>query len=354
MRMNRAEQGTGTLPAVVLAAVLAAACLAADPGAGGGQAPDSSPPGILMTPGMARALGGIFTKQSLVRRYQMDEARAAEAAELVARRIMELAHGLDGPGQELIQRFVEEQLARQADGGAEGFMPKTFGREFAERMLPMMPRIRQFVRNVAHDVRPMLPMKQQLRMAGELMVLNKAIDGFEETLRTWSTGQVTDYGNPFEQREENIRKDEHGVSEQLAQARRSAENQLERVQASEWEQYIEQARTFYGLDDSQMATAESIRREMVEKLGNLLRDPRWRDGMYHNRLWDSFYGRLGIGWNHPLRVLMEDQRETLMAPVAALGDELRRRVDSIPTEAQRRSARQRVEAMLAEKGLTGD
>ncbi len=337
--------------AAILLGALGGFSVGAD-NAGTGE-PSDERPGVRMTPGMARALGGLFVRRSLVERYGMDESRSQEAAELVARRIMELAHGLDGRGQELIERFVEEQLSARARGRRGQFMPPSFGREFAGRILPMMPEIRQFVRNVVHDVRPMLPMKQQLRMAGELMVLNKAVDGFEETMRKWSEGDVPAEGNPFDRSaREEIRKDGHGASEPLARARSgAAEEDLEKARAGEWERYIEQARVFYGLDASQVATAESIRREMLEKLGGVLRDETWRQSLYHNRLWNNIYWQLRIGWAHPLRARLQDQENALLNRVTSLDDELKRRIDGIPTAAQRRAAEQRVRAMLAEKGV---
>jgi len=330
------------------------AALAQDAGgAADAASAEERPRGIRFTPGMARGMAREFVRHAFRNHYELPEDREEEAVDLVTRRLMETAHKMDGPGQELVQRFAEEQIMNQLEGGGHGFMPPAFGKEFAERVKPLMPAVHDLVRNVAQDLRPMLPLKKQLQMAGELMALKKAMDGFEDTMDKWASGEVTQYGNPFDQREDQLKKDETGASQQLRGARGMATRQSENPAVAEWEAYLEDARKFYSFDDSQAATADSILREFKERAEALKRNASWKTALYSNRVWQNMIWSLPDGWSHPLRTMIEDEHETLMDDFTRLGEEFKQRLDTIPTDSQRRQAEERMTALLDEKGFGG-
>ncbi|UCD27842.1 MAG: hypothetical protein JSV03_12150 [Planctomycetota bacterium] len=306
--------------------------------------------GIRFTPGLARAMARQFTKHSLVRHYKMDKEKSDQANELVARRMMQLAHTIDGPAQELIERFAEEQFDYQKGDGGGGFMPPTFGKEFAERLMPMLPEVRNLIRGTVQDVRPLLPIKQQLKMAGELMAVNTAFDAFEETMKQWASGEVTKYGDPFHQNRK-IERDESGQSKHLKWAKKNAEDVMTRGKTAEWEKYVKEAKELYQLDDLQSSSADSILRECVERANNTARDEIWRNRIYLNTLWKNMVWRLPDGWNNPLRTLIEDDHEKLMEPIEVIGNELKTKIDKIPTEAQLEAAEDRIATLLEEKGF---
>ncbi|MHC4443164.1 MAG: hypothetical protein ACYTF1_08015 [Planctomycetota bacterium] len=306
--------------------------------------------GIRFTPGLARMMAQQFTKHSLVKHYKMDKEKSDQADEMVARRLMETAHAIDGPSQELIERFIEEQLAYQQKGGGGGFMPPTFGKEFADRLLPILPEIRNLIRNTAHDVRPMLAMKQQFKMAGELMAINTAFDAFEGTIKQWASGEVTKYSDPFHQ-SRKVEKDSEGVSQNLKNARKNAQSALDKGKSSAWAKYVKQAKEFYQLDDSQAASADSILREYLERAKNPTADEDWSTRFYRNHLWQYMILNLPNHWNHPLRALIDDEYAELAEPLEILDGELKSKIDSIPTKTQRQEAEERMETLLAEKGF---
>ncbi len=123
-------------------------------------------------------------------------------------------------------------MAAQVPGAPphEGFLPKGFGREFGTRMLEVLPEIREAVRGIGQDIRPMLPAAKQLQMAGEMMAFKTAMDGFEETMKKWSTGEVQDYSDPFQQNRDKQEpaRDENGLTEEVKRARSAAEERLKR------------------------------------------------------------------------------------------------------------------------------
>lgn len=304
---------------------------------------------IRFTPGMARAFAGIWVKE-LVQGKDLPEDRFEEAQEKVARRIMRLAHNIDEPGSELLQRFVEEQLKQQAEGGGHSFMPPGFGKEFADRLLPIMPEIHELIRGVGQDVRPMLPMKQQLKLAAEMMAIKTVVDGFEETMKKWSSGEVTDYRDPFRQ-EQEVKLDENGQSEELKRARESAQKRADQPRSESWQGYLEEFKQFYGLDEAQQATAESILREFAERETRLLADEQRQAMAYETSLWSQMIWTVPESWMHPMRQLLEDQWAAVREPWEDLEAQFKARLESIPTSAQKRAAESRVAALLEEKGL---
>jgi hypothetical protein len=340
------------LPAA-MAILLAALPVLAQPA----QAPDPQDPmshpteyGFRLTPGMARLFARQFAEHGLINHYEMDKSKTDEVTEKVARRLMQMFHQIDGPGQELIERFMEEQLNAQARG-ERGFVAKAFSKEFADRVRPLLPSIRELGKGVAQDIRPMLPLKQQLKMAGEMAGFNAGIDAFDQMMEQWSNGQADNTGDPFNSPDKEVKLDEQGQSDALKRARQQAQADIDKGMKDEWERYVKDAKEFYGFDAPQKATADSILRECLERANAIASDSSWQARYYRDRLWQNMIMRLPNGWNHPLRRLMEQDQEDLKTQFKAIEEELKNRIDRIPTETQRRAADQRVQSLLAEKGF---
>lgn len=308
--------------------------------------------GFRFTPGLARLLARAYTGH-LTSSFELDKAKADEATEKIARRMMQMFHQVDGPGQELLERFMEEQFAAQANG-ERAFVPRGFTKEFADRVLPLLPAIREMARGSVQDIRPMLPLKQQLKLAGEMMAFNTGLDAFEERMRQWSEGNVTANEDPFNDRDRELKLDEQGQSRPLKRAREQANNALAKDVTDDWETYVKEAKVFYGFDASQSATADSILRECLDRADQIRSNEQWRAKYYRNRLWRQMIFQFPEGWNNPLRTLLEQEQKDLIAGLEAVGEDLKTRIDRIPTTVQRRDAQQRIESLLAEKGMDLD
>lgn len=313
--------------------------------------------GIRMTPGMARALGQVFTKNVLVQHYEMDAARSDQAAELVARRLMSAAHAVDTHGAALsevmITRLLEAQ-ARRPEGmqGSDIFTPD-FQKEMAEQILPALPAVRDLMGGVVRDTMPLLPFKQQLKMTAELAAAGTALNGFEQNMQRWARGEGQPGEDPFNNSPSGpdaTKKDTTGQSPVLKGARDAAQAELDKQEwlRRMWQNYLNEFKKFYALDDSQAATADSILREYLERARGLMQDASWRDQIYRSRLW--------LRMAPPLRMaqvfsnILNSRYDESMAPINALGDEFRLRLEEIPTEAQKAAANERIAAALKERG----
>jgi hypothetical protein len=323
---------------------------AADQGHRGDEPSQPAEPAFRFTPNMARGMAAIYAREMLKTRYDLPQDKLADAEEMVARRLMQLAHKVDGPAGELAERFIEEELARAGKSDERGVVPPGFGKEFADRMLPLIPELRELARGVVQDVRPMLPMKGQLQMAGEMMAFKAAVDGFETQMKKWSSGEVTQYDDPFRQQRIE-KKNDKGETADLRWARQSAQEQIEQPRAKRWSTYLDNFKRLYQLDAAQAATGESILREYTDREKAVISDPGWAQRVYRDQLWMNMSYRTPAGWMHPARSLLEDDLAAAKAPVDRLDEEFKTRLETIPTQAQRRGATDRVAGLLKNKGL---
>lgn len=315
--------------------------------------------GVRFTPGMARGIGRMYAEEVLKTRYEMEDEQLDTAADLIANRLMEMVHQHEEQLQGLSEYYMTEAMELMADA-REGKrelhgVPTMFAQGFAKHAGPMLPGVRDLIKNVGQDIRPLLPMKQQLKLGADLMMVHKGVDAFEETMKRWSEGDVDPFDNPFDSGEEEVELDENGESKELKQARERAEKVLDPAGAleqatKEWERYVTKAKELYGFDETQSALADSILRETKERAELTVNDPGWRDRAYRNRLWHHMSHALPGRWQSPLRNHLEEGYEELNAPIEELGEDLMRRVDKIPTTDQRALADERIAAILAERG----
>lgn len=238
-------------------------------------------------------------------------------------------------------------------------MPPDLGMAIGRNIGPMVPAFRDLVRNVGQDIRPMLPMKQQLKLAADLMAVKTGLDSFEQVLERWSAGDVRPTEDPFNPERNKVTLDEQGQSRQLREARlarAAAVKKLTDNARSKWEEYIKEATEFYGFDESQIATAESILREMVGRLETVTQAEMWHQRYEQNDLWRRMLGRFNRRWDEdqPIHHLVMREYEELLDPIVALGSEFKERIEQIPRDDQRRAGRRSIEAALAEKGVVLD
>ncbi len=314
--------------------------------------------GIRLTPEMARAISSAFVRNALMRHYEMDESKADEAAELVARRLMAAAHENGAAAQALMEWGMTQALeleAKRREGSAQGnseFASPEFCQQLGERVLPLIPGVRGLIRGVGQDIRPLLPIKQQLKLGAELTMVGGSMDVFEQNMQRWARGEALPGENPFS-KNNATEKDANGQTAALQNARKAADQELNKEKSvlSVWDTYLKAFKKFYALDDGQCATADSIYREFAGRLKTTLSDSKWQDNMYQARMWIDMTQALRIPWRHPIRQMLQEQYESCMDPINALGDAFRLRLEQIPTGNQRAAADARMMTALQDKGF---
>lgn len=314
---------------------------------------DDGTPGVRFTPEMARGIARLYAKNVLTRRYELEEGKVDQATEAVARRFMAMAHQVDAQGAEFVEYVMSEAIKSEAEGRNQAGLSSEMGRGIAERVLPVMPQIRDLLRDVSGDIRPMLGFKQQLKLTADMALAGTALNAFEQNMQRWSKGEAKPFENPFESQNAppNVQKEADGTSKQFKSAQKTAEASLKLTRSSDWKKYVEEATKLYGFDASQSATAQSLLREFTQRGESLMQDTTWRDGMYRNRMWFSMLRASGMGWGSLLWDRLEEQQRQMSDPIDQLELDFKTRVDQIPTAAQREAADRHIESLLAEKGL---
>jgi hypothetical protein len=194
------------------------------------------------------------------------------------------------------------------------------------------------------------------------VTLSVGFNAYQDCLRDWSEGGFNPLVNPFMSEEMDPARDANGESEALRNARLNAdfaanlagdrsEDPHWKGNFGGWENYVEEAKVFYQLDESQSATADSVLREYVQRAKTLVSDQKRGPRVYRNRLLYYLLDHSGIMRYHPLQTLLGDGYEEMVEPIHALGKELKNRIDTIPTRVQRSAAEQRLRQVLAESGL---
>jgi hypothetical protein len=308
--------------------------------------------GVRFTPGMATAIGRTFVREVLIDRYEMDESKAEQATEILARRFMEFAHQHEDAGQELLENLIVQGLEMDTTNRRDGFQGMSLGlaRELAARMPALMPAIREAMNGAAGDVRPLLPLKGQLRLTGELALANLAADAFEKNLARWSKGEVQPFADPFVESQPRAKKAEDGETRVLKDAREAAERSSH-LPVKWMESYLEDGKKYYQLDPSQSAAGESLVREYVERIRAAVGgEEEWRREVSGDRFWMTIAMEMPGNWNNPLSARLWERFWNKLMLARELHFEFAARVEEIATQAQREAAEKRVQAALKEKG----
>ncbi len=302
--------------------------------------------GLRLTPAMARAMGRLFAREALGRQYDLDEAAQKQAAERIARQMMQMAHKTQHDGQKFFEFAFETMMENQ------GRITPESGKKWAELSKPLVPAIREFMTKTAEDIRPLVPPAKQMTFAGDMMKMSLAFDLYEKKMERWAQGKAREHENPFAENEDGATSTAPDTDEkpQVRQARRQAENMLKWETTSRWRQYVDAAVNFYKLDDTQKKAAESILREMEGRARQTMTDE-WRAKVLMNRMQVQLSHRGMNLWNTPWMWRCEREYEDLLKPLRDLTRELQDRLETLPTEEQRRAAEARVAERFQEKGL---
>ena len=309
--------------------------------------------GIRFTPSMARAMAQHFAKDVAVRRYQLDDSKVEEVTNTVSRKLMEMAHKLDKGNyneslEKMVNKIMEAEIDADRNGSPPGIHPKS-AKAMAEAMKPFTPLLREAFQGIAQEIRPMLGAKEQLKLGADMLAFQTGLDAFEKNMQRWETGDVQPFENPVQPSQAPVL-DKDGQSQAYASAKKLAEREVESGEWIQWQMYVEDAKKLYGFDESQAATADSVLRECLDRVKTLSQDPHWRDTVFRNRVWRQMLWDLQPSVVHPLRSYLDDTYGGLQQSVRSISQELKRRIDAIPTGSQRQTADERIIKLLHAQG----
>lgn len=308
--------------------------------------------GVRFTPKMARAIGKHMSAQ-MKHRYDLDDEQVSAIGQIVSTRLMVLARENAELGRTLIETMIETGIHNQGD------FPKEAAQAFGKQAKPLMPVLKEFFVDTAGDIGKEMTFSQRLKLTGDMTVATAALLVFENRMKRWEEGKVGDNANPFwdpadsdpsKAESEPEDPDEHP---EHRRARRIAERQIEyQIDLDKrWGDYVERAVAYYEFTEAQQNSADAVLRD-CQKRAVHLKTPEWRTALVRNRIARQLSWRLGADISRgPWMFSLEAEYTRLRKPLTDLDEELKRRLENLPTSTQRAAAEESVRKTLSEKGL---
>lgn len=309
--------------------------------------------GVRFTPGIARAMSLQFTKQ-MKRQYALAEDQEKDIENIITRQLMRLVKENAVTGRDMIEMSMETMIAN------DGNFPKDKAIEFAKVAEPAVPALREFFTRSAGEIGKRLTLKQRLKFTADMAGVTAGLVVFENRMKRWAQGDVGARANPFYDSSDHASEeqgpqepDDPNETKEHRQARERAERTVtwrSKVE-SNWEQYVNNAISYYDFDEKQITSAQAVLRDCSDRAA-AIKTPEWRKNFIENSIAESLGWRLDSRFNQgPWKHHLDQATEKLMRPLDALGDELRGRIDGIPTSKQKAAAKAAVRKALEEQGM---
>ncbi len=309
--------------------------------------------GVRFTPAMAQAMSFQFTKQ-MKQRYDLEEDQGQHIEKIITTELMRLVKENAATGRDMIEMSMETMIAN------DGNFTKDKAVEFAKLAKPAIPALRDFFTRSAGEIGKRMTIKQRLKFTGDMAGIAAGLVVFENRMKRWSAGDVGQRANPFydsgdhEEGEDGEKEPEDpNETKEHRQARQNAERTVgwQINKETRWDQYVNNAIVYYDLDETQITSARAVLKDCKDR-AEAIRTPAWRKKLVENRIAESLAWRLESHFNQgPWKNQLDQSNEKLMRPLNELGDELRSRIDGIPTSKQKAAAKEAVRKALAEKGM---
>jgi len=255
---------------------------------------------------------------ALTRYYDLDEQQEEFTRALMNQRVKEFLIEHERDVRTLFSEYLGYRMSQE--------MPdQEVAMEFAGRAAPLMSAIRKEILDGNMDWREILNDEQKKKHDRDLQQMTRFFDQFDGTLERWSNGDVrpADFGR-ISRSPRRIRKMEDG-----------------------WDIYVKHFIRSYRLDEGQQQTAYSILRELKQAAARYRDSHKEEFAELDTRL-QSLSGRTPKTNPADLEQYkkqyssIRDHRQRLERPISSLYEQLRSRLDGIPTSDQRREFNLRI------------
>lgn len=310
--------------------------------------------GVRFTPRMAQAMGHLFARE-MKGQYELSDEQVNDVREIIATRLMKTVSNNAVTGRDMMEMMMETVMEN------DGRFPKESAQQFAKLAKPLIPALHDFFRETAGEIGKKMTVKQRLKFTADVAKATAGLAIFENRMKRWEEGQVGDGANPFWDPADNdpskageAANEDPNEKPEHRQARQRAERQMSwqwDVEKS-WPAYVDQATEFYEFDEAQQNSAKAVLADMLQR-AKAIKTPQWEENVRQNRIAQSLSWRAGGSRfsQGPWMFRLESQYDQLTKPLEDLSQELKRRIEQLPTTAQRTKAMEKVRQALGEKGL---
>lgn len=304
--------------------------------------------GVRMTPRMAQAISGQFTKE-MKTQYDLNPAQAEKIKKIIAVRIMTLANTHGQVGRDAIEQMMAVMIEN------EGRFNEKSGAEFARLVKPLIPVVKEATGEASREISRVMTIKQRLEFTRDVAAFSAGVVVFENRMKKWEQGELAPGSNPFfeygtgDDDMASSQPADPTESEMLRTARTQTEYYL-RWQANRelgWEQYIRQATDYFKFDNAQRRAARAILDDCRQR-AKQVKTAEWTQRVKDAYFMQYFAWQLPDPYNGgPWSRKVQNDLDEAMQPLTDLENELKRRVDELPTTQQREAAQERAREQIA-------
>lgn len=302
--------------------------------------------GFRLSPKLAELGARMWVRNEMGQWVDLSERQEAELGQRIARRVMTIAHEHSEQGREFIEFMLERQLANQFRMGSMSLADK---QEFGERMTQWLPVLRDLLKEVARDTRPLLNREQWNQAREGLANGFKDLNRLEEKMRRWAEGGALEdediaddlqrWRKPGPQAGE---RDEESTSTsvELRRARRRAQTDLRRLERGDWRDFLDHASEYFHFDEQQRVRGWELVTEFRKQAAEIM-TPEWCHRLRENRI--KYYLRWNLeGFNGqrmtPWVYRIEREYNEFMAELEVLKAKFKQGVINIAEDDQRKKA----------------
>lgn len=310
--------------------------------------------GVRFTPAIAEAMSDQFLRR-MRERYELDDDQVGKIRPVMIRQFFNLANKNAKSGRDFIEYMIAASIQNEGRFSVED------GAEFARKMKPLFPALKEFFAESSAEISGHMTVGQRLKFTGDVAGVTARLVMMESRMKRWEKGEMKPGANPFFDRP--VDDPERATSEPSTDDpdeppdHRRARQRVERTIESEievdagWQDYVSHAIEYYNLDEAQQESARAILKECNERLGKV-KTPELRAAMIENRIarqltWQTKSEFSRGPWMHKL----ETEYEQMRKPLNELSMELKRRLETLPNSEQRARAEATARRALEEKGV---
>lgn len=312
--------------------------------------------GIRLTPALAGAFSRAWIHESLEKDIgaTLDENQKNRLADVATRRMLEMGHKYGkqvGPFFEL----AVETMGTNAAG--QEYKPETI-KEFGRQAKETAPIWRDFFGHMVEDCRPFLDADQLSQLEKKQARIMKAIDRFEERMDRWSRGERKDneeaFDNDLDQTEDEAEaEDAARRTPEVRSAERRATWAINRLEPSNWREFLSNVRNFFKLTDEQYAQGQKILQDYLARVKEIT-TPDWREKARKNRILFNMQDALRKESPAPWLYRLEREYQEMVKPVRDMEKAYHLDIMGLVTQEQWNTALGDLHEMAAKHGMTPD
>jgi hypothetical protein len=271
--------------------------------------------------------------EDLGTQFQLSEEQRKQVGEDVVQRWTRFLKENRGDLQPLLNEFVEMRMELRPP-------PKERVRDWSKKAVPVFEKVRRQLDEGAADFRKVLQPGQEIKFEAENLKFRAGLLFAERRLKQWQSGDFdeNDFWEPTraERRKRRVAREERAEANADARPQPAPKEDPITEEVKAWEAYVQEFVKQYHLDESQKTTALSCLTELKDR------------AMSHRDLRRDDIAKLEerIGTHSGTDSELADLRirlTELYGPVDEMFQELKRRLEAIPTDAQRETAEKKKE-----------